>query len=80
MTPHFTSLVVGACSALIVSPISNLLGGPVMPFLHLVQSPFRVFTLGECLPENDPFLCKEAQDCYTLLEPMGEGVDNTKFC
>ena len=61
----------GTCSALVVSPISNLLGGPIKPFLHLVQSPFWVFTLGECLPEVCPSLCGEVQDSYTLFGPYG---------
>ena len=34
------------CSGLVVSPISNLHGGLVKPFLHLVQSPFGIFALG----------------------------------
>ena len=50
----------GACSALVVIPINDLTGGPVKPFPYLVQSPLRIFTLGECLPEM-------IWDCYTLF-------------
>ena len=36
---------------IIVVPIIDLSGRPVESFLHLVQSPLRIFTLGESLPE-----------------------------
>ena len=41
----------GAWIALTVSPITNLTGWLGKPFLHLVQGPFGVFTMGDCLPE-----------------------------
>ena len=41
----------GTYSTLVVSPINELPAGPVKSFLYLVQSPFWVFTVGECLPE-----------------------------
>ena len=62
----------GACSALVVSSINNLPGWPVKPFLHLVQSPFWVFTLGECLLEVILLFA-------LCLGPMVEGANNTKF-
>ena len=40
----------GACSALTVSPITNLTWSPGSPFLHPVQGPFGVLTVGESLP------------------------------
>ena len=46
----------GSCSALVVGPINNLTGRPVESFLHLVQSPFRIFAFGESLPEVVLFL------------------------
>ena len=36
---------------IVVAPIINLPGRPVESFLHLVQSPLRVFAVGESLPE-----------------------------
>ena len=36
---------------IIVAPIITLPGRPVESFLHLVQSPFMIFTLGESLPK-----------------------------
>ena len=49
----------GTHSALVVSPISDLPGLPVKPFLRLVQSPFWVFLLGECLPEMIHFFVEK---------------------
>ena len=42
---NFIGSGLGTCGAL-VSPISNLSGRLVKPFLHLVQSPFGIFALG----------------------------------
>ena len=69
-----------ACGALVVSPISNLPGGPVLPFLHLVQSLHRVFTLNKCLPEVIHFFAEKLRIATHCLGPMGEGVNSTKFC
>ena len=41
-----------------VAPIIDLSGRPVKPFLHLVQSPFGVVTLGESFPEVFLFFLK----------------------
>ena len=76
---YFIGGRLGTCGALVDSPISNLSGGPIKPFLHLVQSPFGVFTLGECLPEVIHFFV-EFRIATHCLAPMGEGVNNTKFC
>ena len=70
----------GACGALIVSLISNLPGGPAKPFLHLVQSPYKVFELGKCLLEVIHFLVEKLRIATHCLGPIGEGVNNTKFC
>ena len=49
----------GSCCAVAVGPINCLTGRPVKPFLHLVQSPFRIFTFGESLPEVVLFLLEQ---------------------
>ena len=73
MTPGFDFIgsVLGACGALVVIPINYLPGGPVKPFLYIVQSPFWVLTLGECFPEMIHFFAGEATDCYMLFWPYG---------
>ena len=68
------------CSALFVSPISDIPGGPVKPFLHLVQIPFWVFALGECLPEMIHFFVEKLKIDTHRLGPMGEGINYTKLC
>ena len=55
----------GTCSTLVVSPINGLTGRPVESSLHLVQSPFRIFALGESFPEVFFFLLGATQDCCT---------------
>ena len=69
-----------ACSALVVSPINDLPGGPVKPFFHLVQSPFWVFTLDECLSEMIHFFAENLRIATHCFGPMGEGINCTKFC
>ena len=63
----------GHLQCLVFSPISNLPEGPVKPFLHLVKSPPRVFTFGECLPEVIHFLVEKLRISYTLFGPYGWG-------
>ena len=75
----FISSGLGACGTPIVSPISDLPGGHIKPFLHLVQIPLRVFALGECLPEVIHFLAEKLRIATHCLGLMGEHVDNTKF-
>ena len=70
----------GACGALVVSPINDLLGWPVKHFLHLVQSPFGVFTLGECLPEMIHFFAEKLRIATHCFGPMGEGIIYTNTC
>ena len=63
----------------ISAPIMNLAGRLVESFLHLVQSPFWVFTFGESLPEVVLFLLEQLRLAAHSEGPMGEGLDNTKF-
>ena len=76
---NFTEGGLGACGVPVVSPISSLPGGPVKPFLHLVQSLFRVFTLGEHLPEVILLFAEKLRIATHCFGPMVEGVNNTKF-
>ena len=76
---NFISDRLGSYSALVVSPINDLTGRPVESFLHLVQSPFRLFAFGERLPEVVLFLLEQLRLASHCCGPMGEGVDDTKF-
>ena len=69
----------GSCSALVVNPIIDLTGRPVESFLHLVQSPFRIFAFSESLPEVVLSLLEQLRLATHSCGPMGEGVDDTKF-
>ena len=66
---NFTGDSLGNCSALVISPINDLTGRLVKSFLHLVQSPFRIFTFSESLPEVVLFLLEQlrlAVHCFGL--------------
>ena len=63
----------------IVAPFIALPGRPVESFLHLVQSPLRIFTLGESLPEVILFFLEQLRIAAHSGGPMGEGLDNTEF-
>ena len=69
----------GACGALAVSPTIAFTGMPVKPCLHLVQSPFWVFTLSECLSEMLHFFVEKIRIATNCFGPMGEGIIYTKF-
>ena len=69
----------GRCCALVVGPTNSLTGRPVKPFLHLFQSPFRIYAFGESLPEVVLFLLEQLRLATHCCGPMGEGVDDTKF-
>ena len=69
----------GACGALIVSPISNLSGGPFKPSLHLAQNPFRVFALHEGLTEVIHFFAEKLRIATHCLGPMGEVLITLNF-
>ena len=45
--------------SLVADPITDLSGRPVESFLHLVQSPFGIFTFSESLPEMVLFLLEQ---------------------
>ena len=79
LTLNFFSGSRGICGTLVVSPINGLTGRPVESFLHLVQSPFRIFALGESFPEVFLFLFEQLRITAHSFGPMGEGVDNTKL-
>ena len=64
----------GACGAQVVIPINDLPAWPVKPFLHLVQSPLWVFTLGECLPVMIHFFVKKLRIETHCFGPRGEGI------
>ena len=61
------------------APIIDLTGRPIKSFLHLVQSPFRVFAFGESLPEVILFFLEQLRLAAHSGGPMGEGLNNTKF-
>ena len=69
----------GSYSALVGGPINFLTGRPVESFLHLAQSPFRIFEFGQSLPEVVLFLLEQLRLATHCCDPMGEGVDYTKF-
>ena len=76
----FIGTGLGAYGALVVSPINDLPGEPVKPFLHLAQSPFWVFALDECLPEMILFFAEKLRIATHCFGPVGEGINYTKFC
>ena len=79
LTLNFSVGSRGTVSTLVVSPIINLTGMPVDPFLHFVQSPLGVLALGDNLPEVFFFLFEQLRIAAHNLGPMGEGVNDTKF-
>ena len=62
-----------------VAPYIDLSGRPVKPFLHLVQSPFRVVTVSESFPEVLLFFLKQPRITAHGGSPVGEGLDDTEF-
>ena len=64
---------------IIVAPIIDLSERPVESFLHLVQSPFGVVTLGESFPEVLLFFLKQCRIAAHGGSPVGEGLDDTKL-
>ena len=63
----FTGDSLGTCGALVIKPINSLTGGPVKSFLHLVQSPFRIFAFSESLPKVVHFLLEELRPANNIL-------------
>ena len=76
---NFTGGSLGNCGALVISPINDLTGRLVKSFLHLVQSPFRIFAFSESLPEVVLFLLEQLRLAAHCFGPMKEGVDDTKL-
>ena len=64
---------------IIVALIIDLPGRSVESFLHLVQSPFRIFTVSESLPEVLLFFLEQLRIAAHCGGPMGEGLDDTEF-
>ena len=64
---------------LVVNAINSLTGRPVKSFVHLAQSPFGIFALGESFPEVFLFLFEQLRITAHSFGPMGEGVDYTKL-
>ena len=60
----------GAISTLVVNPINGLTGRPVESFLHLVQSTFGIFALGESFPEVFLFLFQQLRITAHSFGPM----------
>ena len=76
---NFTGDSLANCSALVISPISDLTGRLVNSFLHLVQSLFRTFAFSESLPEVVLTLLEELRLVGHCFGPMRESVDDTKL-
>ena len=83
---------VGTCGALVINPINSLTGrlayiNPINSltgrlakfFLHLVQSPFRIFTFSESPSKVVHFLLEQLRPVAHCFGPMGEGIDDTEF-
>ena len=64
---NFIGSGLGTCSALTVSPITNLTGWLGKPFLHPVQGPFWVLTLGEILSEVLLFFLSSSGLLHTVF-------------
>ena len=64
---------------IVVAPIISLPGRPVESFLHLVQSPFRIFSVGESLLEVLLFFLEQLRIAAHDGGPVGEGLDDTEF-
>ena len=64
---------------IIGAPISHLPGRPVESSLHLVQSPFGIFTFSESFPGVILFFLEQLWIAAHCGGPMGEGLDDTKL-
>ena len=65
--------------ALLVLPSFACLEDLLSLFPHLVQSPLRIFALGESFPEVILFYLEQLRIAAHSGGPMGEGLYNTKF-
>ena len=75
----FISDSLGTCGTLVINPISSFVGRLVKSFLHLVQSPFRIFAFSESLPKVVHFLLEQCRTAVHCFGPMGEGIDDAEF-
>ena len=73
MFPLFSTLWL-ADWALLLPPSLTCPGRPVESFLHLVQSPLRIFALSESLPEDDPFPFWSNSGLLHTVEALWERV------
>ena len=64
---------------IVVAPIISLPGSPVESFLYFVQSPFRIFAIGESLPGVLLFFLEKLRIAAHGGGPVGEGLDDTGF-
>ena len=78
LTLNFLGGSRGTCGTLAVRPINCLTGRPVEPFLHLVQSLFGIFALGESFPEV-LFSVLSNSGLLHSFGPVGEGVNYTNL-
>ena len=69
----------GNWGALVINPFIDLTGALVESFLHLVQSPFRIFAFSGSLPKVVHFLLEQLRLAAHCFGHMGEGVYDTKF-
>ena len=69
----------GTCGALVINPINSVTGRLAKSFLHLVQSPFRIFTFSESLPKVVHFLLEQLRPDAHCFGSRGEGIDDTEF-
>ena len=76
---NFNGNRLGASSALATSSIIDLTGWPGESFLHLVQSPFGVFTISNCFPKMLHFVLENLRIATNSFGPMGESTNNTIF-
>ena len=72
---NFIGVGLGTCSALIVGTISYFPRWLIEPFLHLVQSSFRVFASAECFPEMIHFFAEKLRIATHYFGPVGKGVN-----
>ena len=76
---NFIGNGLSTCGPLAVSPIIDLTGWPGKSFLHLVQSPLGVFTIGKCFPEMLHFFLEKLRIATDCFGPTGQSTDDTIF-
>ena len=63
-------------SALSVNPITDFPRRPIKFSLHLVQSPFEVFTMSKCLPDMVHFLLEKVRVATYSFGPVCESTND----